>query len=158
MSETQPVILLLQSRSASAEVRTQRAARPARTLQWRLPCRRCGCSLPTSTSRCRLPEPGRNTGEGSADSHGRVQPAAGVPSAAPGRGKLCREVGEWEAANGAARTLQQREERREMQAAPKTVQCCDTEVGMCFQCSAKCIRYLKSLSVNSLGRFNVRSE
>ncbi len=35
----------------------------------------------------------------------------------------------------------------------KTVQYCDTEVGMCFQYSANCITYLTSLSVKRLVRF-----
>lgn len=138
---------------ASAEVRTQRAARPARTLQCRLPCHRCGCSLPTPRPAADFPGPERNTGEGSAESHGRVQPAAGVPPSAPGRGKLRREVGRWEASNGAARTLQQREEQRDRQAVLKTLQYCDTEVGMCSQYSANCIRYLTPLSVERLLRF-----
>lgn len=47
----------------AAEVRTPRAARPARTLQRTVPCHRCGCSLPTPRPAADLPGPGRNTGE-----------------------------------------------------------------------------------------------
>lgn len=49
-----------------------------------------------------------NTGVGRTESHGRVQPAAGVPPPAPGRGKLRREVGRRKAASGAVILQQKR--------------------------------------------------
>lgn len=63
------------------------------------------------------------TEEGRAKTHGRVQSAAGVPPSAPGRGNIRREVGRWEASNGAV-ILQQKEKERG--AVLKIVLDCDT--------------------------------
>lgn len=88
------------------------SAVPVRTPQCRLRCLLCGCSKPTPTptaSRCRLPP--HNTGRGPTESHGRGQPAAGVPPPAPGRGKVrggeevggCKRGGDAAAENGEVR-------------------------------------------------------
>lgn len=82
---------------------------------------------PDTTSRCRLAGPGEEHGRsGTAESHGRVQPAVGVPPSAPGRGKELwggsGGSGGVEAGDGAERILQHRHEMFF-----RTVQSCDTE-------------------------------
>lgn len=100
------VILILQvrNRSASAGVRI-RPSRPDTAVQVTVPPLRL--LVPdTDASRCRLPR--RTGGVGRTESHGRVQPAAGVPPPAPGRGKLRREAGRRKAASGAVMLQQKR--------------------------------------------------
>lgn len=83
---------------------------------------------PDTTSRCRVPGFGENRGQGSAESHGRVQPAAGVPPSAPGRGKLRREVGGGRLETGRrgyCSRERSREMRRDARAGLKTVKLCD---------------------------------
>lgn len=61
-------------------------------------CRQISAAARPRHRRVPLQTSAEKTGVGRADSHGRVQPAAGVPPPAPGRGKLRREAGSWKAA------------------------------------------------------------
>lgn len=89
----------------------RRSALPDTAVQVTVPSLRL--LAPDATSRCRLPGLWKNRGQGSAGSHGRVQPAAGVSPSAPGRGKLRREVGGGRLQTG-RRGYCSRERRREI--------------------------------------------
>eukprot|EP00064_Thunnus_orientalis_P015998 superscaffoldBa00003082_g16061 len=60
-------------------VRTQRAARPSRTLQCRLPCHRCGCSLPTPRPAADFPGSGRTGDKEALKAMAESNPLRGFP-------------------------------------------------------------------------------
>ena len=135
----------------AAEVRTPRAARPARTLQRTVPCHRCGCSLPTPRPAADLPGPGRNTGEAEPlRAMAESNPLWGFPRLRRAAVRSCGEVREVrevvEAGDGAERILQHRHEMF-----LRTVRSCDTEARIWSENSANCSRRSGRLGADSDG-------